>query len=288
MKDIIIIYHGDCPDGFGGAWAAWKKFGDRAEYVSIGLGLPPSKELINKKEIYMIDFVYPEDYLKKLLAENERVIAIDHHKTNEKHIRLAHEHFFDIGHSGSVLAWKYFHPDKAVPKMLEYIEDRDLWKFRFAETMAICYFIDSFDFDFRRWSKLVEDLENKKKKDNYVILGNTIVGYQNKIIDRIIEENVKLVKFEGYEIYAINANHLLASQIGSVLYGKKPPMAVIWSEDKDSVSVSLRSDGTIDVGKIAEKYSGGGHRASAGFRLPTITSFPWKEVKIYLIDPISS
>ncbi len=225
----------------------------------------------------MIDFVYPEKYLRKLLAENKRIIAIDHHKTNEEHIRLAHKYVFDISHSGSVLAWKYFHSDKITPRMLEYIEDRDLWKFRFTETLAICYFIDSFDFDFGQWSKLAKDLENKKKREHYIVLGDTIVKYQNRAIDRIIRENAKLVKFEGYEIYAINANHLLASQIGAILYNKKPSMAVIWGEDKDSVSVSLRSDGTVDVSKIAEKFGGGGHKMSAGFRLPSLKSFPWKE-----------
>ena len=34
-KEIVILYHGGCPDGFGGAYAAWKKFGDAAEYIPV-------------------------------------------------------------------------------------------------------------------------------------------------------------------------------------------------------------------------------------------------------------
>ena len=30
LKNIVVIYHADCRDGFGAAYAAWKKFGDRA------------------------------------------------------------------------------------------------------------------------------------------------------------------------------------------------------------------------------------------------------------------
>ena len=33
FKNIVIIYHTDCRDGFGAAWAAWKKFGDSATYI---------------------------------------------------------------------------------------------------------------------------------------------------------------------------------------------------------------------------------------------------------------
>jgi hypothetical protein len=29
MKKTIILYHLDCPDGFGAAWAAWKKFSSK-------------------------------------------------------------------------------------------------------------------------------------------------------------------------------------------------------------------------------------------------------------------
>ncbi len=39
-KDIVVIYHKHCPDGFGAAYAAWKKFGDAAEYLPASYGDP--------------------------------------------------------------------------------------------------------------------------------------------------------------------------------------------------------------------------------------------------------
>ena len=53
-KNIVVVYHGDCTDGFSAAWAAWKKFGNKAEYLGIDPGelLPTGLE---DKEIYMLD-----------------------------------------------------------------------------------------------------------------------------------------------------------------------------------------------------------------------------------------
>ena len=50
-KNIVILYHGDCPDGFGAAWASWKKFGDGAEYIGVHHGDNPPDGL-KDKEIY--------------------------------------------------------------------------------------------------------------------------------------------------------------------------------------------------------------------------------------------
>ena len=33
LKSIVVIYHGRCRDGFAAAYAAWKKFGDKASYL---------------------------------------------------------------------------------------------------------------------------------------------------------------------------------------------------------------------------------------------------------------
>lgn len=278
MKDIVIIYHADCPDGFGGAWAAWKKFGDNAEYIP-GYYNNTIPEDLEDKEIYFIDFIYPDDIVNKWIERNKRVTAIDHHFSKEKLIKRTRDYSYALDHSGAVLAWKYFHPDKPMPKMLEYIEDRDLYRFKLSHSRAVGVFIDSFPQDFSTWDKLVNSVEDKEKLKNIVEKGEIIVKYEAELVERLINENARPVNFEGYETLVVNAPHEFASDVGDALCRKKPPIAVIWSEDKDLIGVSLRSDGTVDVSKIAEKFGGGGHKTSAGFRLSSITSFPWKETK---------
>lgn len=50
----IVIYHADCPDGFGAAFAAWLVFGDSAQYVPARFGEPAPD--VRGKEVYILDF----------------------------------------------------------------------------------------------------------------------------------------------------------------------------------------------------------------------------------------
>src|SRR3989338_9515798 len=49
-----ILYHANCPDGFGGAYAAWKKFGDSAEYIPVKHGKPIPENLTARSSILLI------------------------------------------------------------------------------------------------------------------------------------------------------------------------------------------------------------------------------------------
>lgn len=276
MKQIIILYHAECPDGFGGAWVAHRKFGDKAEYIGVHHDQPPPAGLIDK-EIYMIDFCYPIEIMKEIISRNQRVTAIDHHVSREGAIKLTRDYSYAVENSGSVLAWKYFNKDKPVPLMLQYIEDQDLWKFTLADTMPIVTCIDSYDYDFDVWDKLAKEVEDDQKRKEFIEKGSFMVNYKDELIKRIIEESTKTVEFEGYRVLSVNAPHEFASRIGETLYVKKPPLAIMWYEGNDGIHVSLRSDGSVDVSKIAEKFGGGGHKAAAGFSLPSIDSFPWKD-----------
>ena len=39
-KEIIIIYHADCIDGYGAAWSAFMKYGNQVKYVPARFGEP--------------------------------------------------------------------------------------------------------------------------------------------------------------------------------------------------------------------------------------------------------
>ncbi|MDP3696720.1 MAG: DHHA1 domain-containing protein [Candidatus Taylorbacteria bacterium] len=276
MKDVVILYHADCPDGFGGAWAAHKKFGDKAEYIGVHHDQSPPAGLENK-EIYMIDFTYPAEIMKKIISRNERVTAIDHHVTREASVKMTRDYSYAVEHSGSVLAWKYFHKNKPAPLLLKYIEDGDLWRYVLPDSRPIATCIDSFDYNFSDWDKIAKDIEDNEVRKKFIEKGNFMLNYQNELIKRIVEESSKIIEFEGHEIFAVNTPHEFASRIGEALYAKKPPLAIMWYEGNDGVHVSLRSNGSVDVAKIAEKFGGGGHKSAAGFSLPSITSFPWRE-----------
>lgn len=147
MKPIVVLYHAACRDGFGAAWSAWKKFGNRASYIPVEHQAPPPKGLI-EKEIYMLDFTYPLPYTKELMKHN-RVTAIDHHISAKPVTELTENYSYALDHSGSVLTWKYFHPKKKAPFLLRCVEDSDIWKWKIPKSKEILTYIDLFEHDFK-------------------------------------------------------------------------------------------------------------------------------------------
>lgn len=275
-KDIVVIYHGECPDGFSAAWVTWKKFGDAADYVPAHHGEPPSEEL-NGKEVYILDFVFPKDVMAELVAKNKKVIVIDHHKSVEEAVKMAYEYVYEMDHSGAVLTWQYFYPEFPVPWLLRYIEDRDIWTLALPNTFEVGLVIDSFDKDFKTWTRLAEELEDDMVRDKYIKRGQLIKQYEDKIIEDIVFDK-DLVLFAGFKTYAINAPGFFASQIGDLLRKEKPPIAIIWHYSRDIISVHLRSDGSVDVSEIAKKYGGGGHKSAAAFKLNKQLDLPWENI----------
>lgn len=275
MKDIIILYHAHCYDGFSGAWAAYKKFGSRADYLGIAHQEPPPPNLENK-ELYFIDFVYPEEIFKKIVSSNKKVVALDHHATSAAAIKLAHEYVYDNNHSGAVIAWNFFHPQKSTPVLLKYIEDNDIWNFRMPHAQAVGRALSTQPFTFNNWNKLAKDFEDPVVLKKYIAKGQLITEYRNSLLNELVELNSYFIKFENKKILTCNAPHFFASELGHLLAAKQPPFSIIWSNLGDKIHVSLRGAGKIDVGKISKKYGGGGHFNAAGFSWPASKPLPWK------------
>ncbi len=261
-KNIAVLYHADCPDGFGASFAAWKKFGPKAIYLPVKNQTLPPKE-IEGKDVYLLDYCYTEKVLRGLLPKIKSLTVIDHHVTNEEPSKLANNRFFALDHSGAVLSWQYFHPKIKVPKFLKYIEDVDIWKFKMSHTKEVAAVAEFYDFDYKTWSRLVNEIETKAGFKKYLEQGSILVTKMEDEVAALVD-NAEEVHFEGYKCLAVNSP-VYVSFIGQALYTKKPPIAIIWSRRGNRMVVSLRSDGTVDVAKIAEKYGGGGHKAASAF-----------------------
>jgi uncharacterized protein len=271
-KDIAVVYHGDCPDGFSGAYAAWKKFGDKAEYVGALDRFHVPSEVRGKKTVYFIDWSYDLDSFREV-QKHAKVIVIDHHESREMEARAMDEYVFDIDHSAAPLAWSYFHPGKPVPTLFKYIEDRDIWKWKLPHAKEISAFLGLKNFDFKEWSRLVRDFEDGKKRKAMAAQGALLLKYEDKLID-IVASEARHVEFEGYKVLAVNCP-LFTSQLGNNLAIKHPPFSIVWRQEGGLIRASLRSVGNFDVSKIAAKYGGGGHKHASGVRFKKI---PWKDV----------
>lgn len=275
----IILYHRNCSDGFGAAWAAWKNFGKQAEYIGVNHQEPPPKGL-RDKNVYLVDFSYPVKIIKELLKTTKSLTILDHHITAKPLMKIIPNHRYALNNSGSVITWKYFHPDKRVPKLLLHIEDFDLWKFKLPNTREVLAWLDRFDQDFKLWNKLVAKLENSKLRKEAINQGRIILGTEEELVEQIVGL-AEIVNFEGHRTLAVNAS-IFVSQVGNALYKKMPPMGIVWSRRNGKLVVSLRSNKKVDVAELAERYGGGGHKQAAGFSMKIKNSritLPWKYPK---------
>jgi hypothetical protein len=276
-KEIVILYHGGCPDGFGGAYAAWKKFGDDAEYIPLQHDRVIPEGLAGRK-LFFIDFCYPQDLMDKIIKTAASVTVLDHHLGMKKVVENMPEHIFDENRSGATIAWSYFFPDVPVPFLLKYIEDGDRYVFLLPESRALLAYVYTNRFSFEDWDRLVKELEDESSRALLIKKGECYVEYFSLLVEQIMNKAV-LVSFEGFECYLASAPDMFKSEVGNRLARLKPPIGIAVNLHADVLNVSLRSVPEVDVSIIAQKYGGNGHPQASGFRIQWGDPLPWKIVK---------
>lgn len=258
----LVIYHAGCTDGFGAAYAAWKLLGDRAEYYAAKYGEPPPD--VTGKNVVVLDFSYDNVTTKSLIKSAKSFLIIDHHKSAMVELHDVTCTRFDMTHSGAMLAWKFFHPGKEAPRMIKFIEDRDLWKWEIPYSKEFSAAFDMVKFDFEEFDKYLDDSE----VDNAQERGAYILAYSKTVISKI-SKHASPRKIGGKDVLVVNSPHWM-SEIGAAL-SPKCDFALIWYYDHEThqVKVSLRAHHEdSDVSEVAKRFGGGGHRLAAGFVLP--------------------
>jgi len=258
----FVIYHADCSDGFGAAWAAWKLLGDRATYYPATYGHPAPN--VKGKTVVCLDFSYDNATTKRLISEADNFYVIDHHKTAMINLNDVSNTYFDMNHSGAYLSWKFFHPEKEVPRLIKYIEDRDIWKWELPYSKEFSTFFYTVPFEFDEYDNYLDDSVIDDAQES----GSHIVAYTKAAISRIIK-NPAMRKLGGKSVAVVNTSQWV-DEIGNAL-AVKCDFAVIWRYDHklNDTHVSLRSfHDDVDVSEVAKRFGGGGHKKSAAFRLP--------------------
>lgn len=277
LKSTAILYHAQCPDGFGAAFAAWKKFGEGADYIPVFHGKPVPDGL-DGKEVFIADFSYPNGMLVELEKKVARLVVLDHHLGAKEEVIAVREHVFDEKRSGAGIAWDYFHPTTPRPHLINYVEDGDLYTFTLPHARDVLAYVYTRPFTFESWESIRALLESEVEREKIIAEGASYQEHWNLLIEKIMNQ-AQLVEFEGYRVYLASAPDMFASDTGNRLARKQPPFALVVKAGVDGVSVSLRSDGSMNVSDIAKKYGGGGHPAAAGFRLPYGTPVPWNIIE---------
>ena len=205
----LVIYHANCADGFGAAFAAWLKLSDEAEYVACQYGddAPDGCTMshsLEGRDIYILDFSFPRDQMDFFFKHAKRVVWLDHHKsafemwevkegqrvwaeTEGRHVKL------HMDKSGAMLAWEYFHPGTEVPMFIQHIDDYDRWQFKIEGTKAFNKALWSYTpWSFEDWKVRYLNGTNLWSGE---LAGSDLTSYieQGKAILRAHEQNVQSV-----------------------------------------------------------------------------------------------
>lgn len=265
----LVIYHGNCADGFGAAWVFSHHFGSDACDFHPGIyqDAPPD---VSGRDVFLVDFSYKRAVVEQIVERARHVMLIDHHKTALDDLKplmdsRAISHHCSLDHSGAVLAWQYtrFGPP---PRMLLHIEDRDLWRFALPFTREIQACIFSHPYDFALWDRLM--LATDRDIENFIREGTAIERKHHKDIAELVGVCTRRMVIGGHDIPVANMPYTLTSDAGHLLAQQEPFAACYWDTPEGRVfSLRSRDDG-LDVSEIAKAYGGGGHRNAAGFRVP--------------------
>lgn len=275
-SNVVVLYHAQCADGFSAAHIAYEVLDDKATYLAVKHGHPYPDTVVGA-HVLIVDFSYPKDILKEIEGKALSLTVLDHHKSAAEDVASVQRGVFDNNESGATLTWQYFHPAEPTPRFYAYVRGGDIFDFSLPDAESVLSYIYSQDKTWTVWTELKKLLATDEGLARAAEIGGHYRTHWNKVIETIAEEDATLVEFEGHTIYAINASHVVRSDLGHYLSKKKPPFALIWRYKLDTgeINFNLRGDGSIDVSEIAKKYGGGGHHDAAGFHLPIGSSLPF-------------
>lgn len=284
----LCIYHGNCADGFTAAWAVWKALGESAEYHAGQYGVEPPD--VTGRDVLLVDFSYKADVLLDMERKARTLLVLDHHKTARDdlahlppppvgyyHAMIEHARqinmpasyaVFDMERSGAGITWDFFHPGIARPLLVDYVEDRDLWRFKQPLSREVAAYIFSFEYTFKNWEMLNAFTRDHMGIQHVADMGGSIERKHFKDIKELLASVKRRMVIGGHDVPVANLPYTMSSDAGNML-AQGEPFAACYVDTAHGRSFSLRStDAGVDVSEVAKRYGGGGHRNASGFRMP--------------------
>lgn len=259
-NNIVVIYHDHCSDGIAAAWCFYRVHPKAQYYAAKHDGTPPPD--VTGKEVYIVDFSYDKETLLDIKSKAKSLVLLDHHKSAMEKLGSLDFCTFDMKRSGAGMAWDYVYPGKPRHWLINYTEDKDLWRWAIPDSREVNAALQSYPLTFDSMDKLSQMQPFDLKHE-----GAAILRANQNMVDGIVKK-ARDVIVQDYVVPVVNSG-VLQSEVCNYL-AKNRPFAVAWFENEIGERVySLRStDGGVDVSHIAGHYpNGGGHARAAGFRL---------------------
>lgn len=291
MSKHLCIYHGNCADGFTAAWAVAQAFGeDNIEFHEGHYGQPHPD--VTGRDVILVDFSYKRAVLEEMGRCASTILVLDHHKSarddlagfplplageynpaamaayqHENNAPFAIHALFDMERSGAGIAWDYFNIVHPRPLLVDYVEDRDLWRFNLPQSREINAYIFAHDYTFPNWSALDGFIEDDDGQ-SCAALGGAIELKHHKDVRELVKASKRRMVIAGYDVPVANLPYTLSSDAGHLM-AQEEPFAACYIDTPKGRTFSLRSsDDGADVSVVATVYGGGGHARAAGFTMP--------------------
>lgn len=287
MNRLVIYHGGSCFDGFCSAWLFHAAYPD-AEFVAAQHGDAPPD--VTGRNVYIVDFSYKFDVMLGLAQSAASLTVLDHHKTAVEELAGLHVAcakcdarlpFMNLRmeKSGGRLAWEHLYGYRQLPGqwlstgqgvvsldvapwLVDYTEDRDLWRWQLPHSRAVNAALRSYPMEFDVWDHL-----NGRPPLSLVAEGEALLRAEAQTVATHVR-NAAEIDIDGYKVLAVNATTLTSEIAGELASGR--PFGACYFDRADGLRIwSLRERGSgVDVSEIAKRRGGGGHKSAAGFQEP--------------------
>jgi len=316
FKEVdVCVYHRACHDGFCCAYLVWNILGGKGQREIDFIPMNPSTKIdqadldrFSGKRVLIVDLSFSRDDLFAIQKVASEVIVIDHHKTAAADLGDLPFAVFDMNYSGAGLLWKvlieYFKKqgqaaqvaDPEFPPMLaQYVQDRDLWKWKLPQSNEINAWLQTVPFEFETWYQADLLLGNPETLGKVASNGTVILNTQQRMVDELAGYAALVELWIGPEkLHSVKARVVncpvkeLISMTGHTileLEEAKPEkerveVAVLYTLFPDGgLLFSIRSARSFDSSVIAKAWGGGGHAQACGFKGSLEEGFPWNLIE---------
>jgi len=267
-----VIYHDNCPDGWCAAWVAYNalKSDGPPTLMPATHGTPPP-ELDGYDTVYIVDFSYSHDELVTM-SRGRRVTVLDHHQTAIDNLAQGDSagHYgaiLDADRSGAGITWDFFHIGEDRPDIVNYVEDRDLWRFDLPQSREVNAYIRTQPYEIGVW----EDINQLLSVDQMADVGRGVLLHIDAYC-RAAAGHAYWCEMGDRTFPIVNITYESCSEVANYMLDHfGTDMAGYFFQRGDGAwQYGFRSRNGVTVNDFAESFGGGGHPQASGCQSPEL------------------
>lgn len=267
-EDVVCIYQDINLDSFAAAWCVWKRYPNAQFVTQVNESLP---SVIQDRRVYLLGATMNVPALIGLATYASSITVIDCKDSFEREFRNNRQQLpnnlfvvFDRERSIAGLAWDFFSFNQARSTIINYIEDRYLWKFQYPETRPVTTALMAYPLNFEVWEGLMFHTD----VGDLVAEGDVLLRRLIRDVEHVIRTTRRRMVIGGYDVPVVNVTPTMAVEAG-VQLAKGEPFAVgYWDTPQGRVFDLVSVGDGLDVSEVVMPFGGYGSRHEAAFVVP--------------------